>query len=173
MNETINTLLTRRSIRKYKPEQIKDEELELILAAGKYAPTAKNLQSPIFIVVQNKEVLKKLSDMNAKILGHGGDPYFGAPTVILVLADRNRATAVEDASLALGNMFNAAASLGIGSCWVNRERQMFDTEEGKALLKEWGVEGEYIGVGACTLGYPDCKHPQPFARKDNYVYYVK
>jgi nitroreductase len=173
MNETIKTLLTRRSIRKYKPEQIKDEELELILEAGKYAPTGRNWQSPIFIVVQNKEVLKKLSEMNAKIFGREGDPYFGAPTVVLVLADRSRHTAVEDGSVALCNMFNAAASLGIGSCWVNREKEMFETEEGKALLKEWGIEGDYIGVGACTLGYPDCKHPEPFPRKSNYVYYVR
>lgn len=174
MNETMNTLLNRRSIRKFKPDQIKDEELNAVLEAGKYAPSGANRQSPLFIVVQNKDAIKKIAKLNASFTGNpDGDPYYGAPTVILVLADKSTVTPVEDASLALGNMFNAAYSLGLGSCWIHRTKQMFESEEGKALLKEWGVKGDYIGVGSCILGYPDCEHPEAAPRKDNYVVMVK
>ncbi len=169
MNETIRTLLKRRSIRKFKPEQIKEEELNAILEAGMYAPSGANQQSALFVVVQDKDTLKKLSAMNAAVLKKDIDPYFKAPTVILVFADKSKVTPVEDGSLALGNMFNAAASLGIGSCWVHRERQMFESEEGKDFLKKWGVTGDYIGVGSCVLGYPDCEHPKAAPRKDNFV----
>ncbi len=169
MNDTIKTLLSRRSIRKFRPEQIKEEELNAILEAGMYAPSGANQQSALFVVVQDKETRKKISTMNAAILKKDIDPYYGAPTVILVFADRSKVTPVEDACLALGNMFNAAASLGIGSCWVHRARQMFETEEGKDLLRKWGVTGDYIGVGSCILGYPDGEHPKAAPRKDNFV----
>ncbi len=169
MNETIRTLLERRSIRKFKLDQIKEEDLNAILEAGMYAPSGANQQSALFIVIQDKETLKKISAMNAAVLGKDIDPYYNAPTVILVFADKSKVTPVEDASLALGNMFNAAASLGIGSCWVHRTRQMFETEEGKDLLKKWGVSGDYIGVGSCILGYPDGKHPKAAPRKENFV----
>ena len=131
MNETINTLLARRSIRKFKPEHITEEELNAILEAGMYAPSGVNQQSALFVVIQDKETLKKLSAMNAAVLGKDIDPYYGAPTVVLVFADKSKITPIEDASLALGNMFNAATSLGIGSCWVHRTKEMFETEEGK------------------------------------------
>jgi nitroreductase len=169
MNEAIKTLLARRSIRKFKPEKIKEEELNAILEARMYAPSGANQQSALFVVIQDKETLKKLSAMNAAVLGKDIDPYYGAPTVVLVFADKSKIAPVEDASLALGNMFNAAASLGIGSCWVHRARQMFETEEGKDLLRKWGVAGDYIGVGSCILGYPDGEHPKAAPRKDNYV----
>ena len=173
MNDIINTLQNRRSIRKFKPEQIKDDELNAVLEAGKYAPSGANQQSALFIVVQNKEMREKITKLNAAVLGKDIDPYYGAPTVILVLADKTKVTPVEDASLALGNMFNAAYSLGLGSCWVHRTKQMFEGEEGKALLKKWGVEGDYIGVGSCILGYPNCEHPKAAPRKDNFVVMVK
>jgi len=173
MNETIKTLLNRRSIRKFKSEQIKDEELNVILEAGKYAPSGGNQQSALFIVVQSEEMRKKIAQMNAAVLGNDLDPYYGAPTIILVLADKSKATPVEDASLALGNMCNAACSLGLGSCWVHRTREMFESKEGKALLKKWGVEGDYIGVGSCILGYPDSEHPEAAPRKDDFVVMVK
>jgi nitroreductase len=169
MNETIKTLMERRSIRKFKPAQIKEEELNTILDAGMYAPSGANQQSALFVVIQDKETLKKLSAMNAAVLGKDIDPYYGAPTLILVFADKSKVTPIEDASLALGNMFNAAASLGIGSCWVHRARQMFETREGKDLLKKWGVTGDYVGVGSCILGYADCEHPKAAPRKDNFV----
>lgn len=173
MNETIKTLMERRSIRKFKTEQIKDEELNAILQAGMYSPSAANQQSAILIVVQNQKMREKLSKMNAAVIGKDIDPYFGAPTIIIVLADKTKAAPVEDASLTIGNMCNAAFSLGIGSCWIHREKQMFESAEGKALLKEWGIEGDYIGVGSCILGYPDCELPKAAPRKENYVVIVK
>lgn len=169
MNDTIRTLLSRRSIRKFKPEQIKEEELNAILEAGMYAPSGANQQSALFVVVQDKELLNKLSAMNAAVLGKDIDPYYNAPTVVLVFADKSKVTPVEDACLAVGNMLNAAASLGIGSCWVHRIRQMFETAEGRDLLRQWGVSGDYIGVGSCILGYPDGPHPKAAPRKDNFV----
>ena len=173
MNETMKTLLNRRCIRAFKAGQISDEELNAVLEAGKYAPSGANRQSARFIVVQDAETMKVISRMNQAIAGADSDPYYGAPTVILVLADKTTTTPVEDASLALGNMFNAAYSLGLGSCWVHRERQMFESEEGKALLKKWGVEGDYIGVGACILGYTAGEHPEAAPRKDDFVVMVK
>lgn len=166
-------MLTRRSIRQFKEEQITDEELSSVIEAGKYAPTAGNQQSEIFVVIQNKDAMKKIDTMNAAIIGKDIHPFYGAPTVILVLADKSKAAPVEDASLALGNMFNAAASLGLGTCWIHRIRQMFETGEGKELLREWGVEGDYVGVGACAIGYPNCPLPEAAPRKENFVYYVK
>jgi nitroreductase len=174
MNETIKTLLNRRSVRKFKPEQIKDEELNTVLEAGKYAPSGGNQQSALFIVIQNENVIKKITKMNAAVMGKEDvDPYYGAPTIILVFGDNSKVAPVEDASLALGNMYNAAYSLGLGSCWIHRTKQMFESEEGKALLKEWGVEGDYTGVGSCILGYPDCEQPKAAPRKDNFVVMVK
>lgn len=173
MNDTIKTLLNRRSIRKYKPEQIKEEELNLILEAGKYAPSGMNKQASLFVVVQNKEMIKKISKMNAAVMNSDMDPYYGAPTVVLVFADKTAVTYIEDGALALGNMYNAAYSLGIGSCWIHRTKQMFETEEGKALLKEWKVEDKYVGIGSCILGYTEGEHPAAAKRKDNFVIMVK
>ena len=173
MNETMTTLLNRRSIRAFKPEQITDEELNAVLEAGKYAPSGANQQSALFIVVQDRDTRETLSRMNRAVNGGDSDPYYGAPTVVLVLADTSKVTPVEDASLALGNMFNAAHSLGLGSCWVHRERQMFESDEGKALLRKWGVEGDYVGVGSCILGYPDGEHPEAAPRKDDFVVMVR
>lgn len=118
-------------------------------------------------------MIKKLTKMNDEFFGKDIDTYYGAPTIVLVLGDKNKRTPVEDGSLALGNMYNAAYSLGLGACWVHREKQMFESEEGVSLLKEWGVEGEFMGVGALTLGYPDCELPAPPARNDNRVFFVK
>jgi nitroreductase len=173
MNATMHSLLNRRSIRAFKAEQISDEELNAVLEAGKYAPSGANQQAALFIVVQDRKARAALSRMNQLVMGGDDDPYYGAPTLILVLADKTKVTPVEDASLALGNLFNAAYSLGLGSCWVHRERQMFESDEGKALLKEWGVEGEYIGVGSCILGYPDGEHPEAAPRKADFVVMVR
>ena len=171
MNNTINDIMSRRSIRKYKPEQISREELDIVLQAGICAPTGKNRQSPILIAVQNKEVRDLLSRMNAQVLGADVDPFYGAPTVVVVLAEANSPHAVQDGSLVLGNMMNAAKAIGLGSCWINRAREVFDSEEGKQLLAQWGVEGEYIGVGNCILGYPD-EDPVMKPRKPDYIRYI-
>ena len=172
MNEIIQCLKDRRSVRKYKKEQVKEEQLAQILEAGTYAPTGMGMQSPIMVVVQDAETIAKLSKLNAAVMGVNSDPFYGAPTVIVVLADQSRGTCVEDGSLVMGNMMNAAHAIGLGSCWVNRAREVFDSDEGKALLKKWGIDGNYIGVGNCILGYADEK-PEMKPRKENYVYYVR
>ena len=169
MNEVLKCLKERRSIRKYKKEQIKDSELDLILEAGTYAPTGMGMQSPIMVVVQDPELIAKLSRMNAAVMGVNSDPFYGAPTVVIVLADRSKGTCVEDGSLVMGNLMNAAFSIGVDSCWINRAREVFDMEEGKELLKQWGIEGDYIGIGNCILGYRDCELPQAKPRKENYI----
>lgn len=171
MNKTVSDLINRRSIRRYKPEQITRDELDTVLEAGKYAPTAKNLQSPIIVALQNKEDIAVLSKLNAAVMGSSADPFYGAPTVLVVLADAANPNAVADGSLVMGNLMNAAYALGLGSCWINRAREVFAADEGKALLKKWGIEGDYIGVGNCILGYPD-EEPTAKPRKENYVYYV-
>lgn len=173
MNDVIKNMIERRSIKKYKDEQIKKEDLELILEAGKYAANGMGMQSPIMVVLQDKEVIKKYAKMNAAVMGMDKDPFYGAPTVVIVLADKNRGTCIEDGSLVIGNMMNAAHSLGIGSCWIHRAYQVFESDEGKAMLKEWGIEGEYRGIGNCILGYMDGEYPVAKDRKENYVYYVK
>ena len=171
MNNTVSDIMNRRSIRKYKPEQISREELDTVLQAGICAPTGMNRQSPLVIAVQNKEVRDRLSRMNAAVLGTDSDPFYGAPTVVVVLADANSPHAVQDGSLVMGNLMNAANAIGLGSCWINRAREVFDSDEGKALLKKWGVEGNYIGIGNCILGYPD-EEREMKPRKENYVYCV-
>ena len=169
MNEVLKCLKERRSIRKYKKEQIKDSELDLILEAGTYAPTGMGMQSPIMVVVKDPEMIAKLSRMNAAVMGVNSDPFYGAPTVVIVLADSSKGTCVEDGSLVMGNLMNAAFSIGVDSCWINRAREVFDMEEGKELLKQWGIEGDYIGIGNCILGYRDCELPQAKPRKENYI----
>ena len=172
MNETLQTLKNRRSVRSYLPEQIKDEELQQILEAGIYAPTGMGAQSPIIVVVQDKETIAYLSKLNAAVMVSTSDPFYGAPTVVVVLADRSRGTCVEDGSLVIGNMLNAAASLGVGSCWIHRAKEVFDTPEGKALLEKWGIQGDYVGVGNCILGYAKGEIPAAKPRKENYIYRV-
>lgn len=171
MNAALEAIYNRRSIRKYKAEQISREELEAVLKAGVCAPTGMNRQSPIILVVQDKEEIAYLSKLNAAVNHWESDPFYGAPTVLIVLAEANSTHAVQDGSLVMGNMMNAASALGLGSCWINRAREVFDSTEGKALLAKWGIEGDYIGIGNCILGYPDeVREMKP--RKENYVYYV-
>lgn len=173
MNETIKTIVSRRSIRSYLPHEISQEKLDEILKAGTYAATGMGMQSPIIVAVTNKEVRDKLSKMNAEIMGTDTDPFYGAPVVVVVLADKNRPTHVYDGSLVMGALMDAAYSLGIGSCWVHRAKEEFESPEGKALLKEWGIEGEYEGIGHCILGYPKGDIPKAKPRKENYIHYVK
>ena len=168
-NETLHTLETRRSCRAYQPQQITEEELAAVLRAGMYAPSAKNLQSARIVVVQDAAARARLTRMNAAVMGSDGDPVYGAPTILLVVADAHNPNAVADGSLVMGNLMNAAASLGLGSCWINRAKEELETEEGKALLRQWGLEGDYIGVGHCILGYP-AEEPKPAApRKAGYI----
>ena len=164
MNEVIRALIERRSVRSYKEEKITEAELSAILNAGLYAPSGMNRQVAYMVAVEDKATRDKLSRMNAAVMGQDGDPFYGAPTVVVVLVDRARSrTAVEDGCLVMQNLMLAAHSLGIGSCWIHRAREMFETDEGKDLLKEWGLEGDFVGVGNCILGYP--ADPIPGARE--------
>ena len=166
MNETLHTLEERRSVRAYRPDQIDEEQLDAILRAATYAPTGMNRQSPIMVVVQDPEARETLRRMNAAIMGRpDSDPFYGAPTVIVVLADRRVSTCVEDGALVMGNLMNAAHAVGVDSCWIHRAREEFDSEEGRALLRSWGIEGDYIGIGHCILGYPAADLPPARERR--------
>ena len=143
------------------------------MKAGTYAATGMGKQSPIMVVVQDPETREVLRKMNAKFIGNPDmDPFYGAPTIVIVLADRTIPTCVEDGSLVMGNLMNAAYAVGVDSCWIHRAKEEFDSEEGKALLKKWGIEGDYVGVGHCILGYRDCEWPDAKPRKENYIYRV-
>ncbi len=169
MRETLENLKTRRSCRSYKPEQIKEGELQQILEAGTYAPTGMGMQSPVMVVLQDPEEIRELSKMNAEIMGVSSDPFYGAPTVIVVLADRNRGTYVEDGSLVMGNLMNAAHAMGLGSCWIHRAKEEFESPKGKELLKKWGLEENYAGIGHCILGYEAEPPKEAKPRKEGYI----
>ena len=174
-NEIIKALKTRRSVRSYKPEQITDDELKTVLEAGTWAPTAKGLQDPWIVAVQNPALLKRISRMNAAVWGKDEDidPFYGAPTFVLVFGSADWVNAVPDGSLVLGNMMNAAHAIGLGSCWINREREMFATDEGRALMAELGLPAGLIGIGALALGYAAAPPKDPKPRKENYYRIVK
>ena len=174
-NTVIAALKSRRSIRSFKPEQITDDELKTVLEAGTWAPTGMGRQDPWIVAVQNPELLKKISRMNAAFLGVDSDPFYGAPTYVLVFGSDPAIwpNSVPDGSLVLGNMMNAAHAIGLGSCWINREREMFATDEGKALMKELGLPDGLIGIGALALGYPAAPPRDPKPRKENYWRVVK
>ncbi len=171
MNEVIKNIVERRSIRKYKRDMIPNELIDEVLKAGTYAPTGMNKQSPIIIAITNKKVRDKLSKLNAKIMGTDTDPFYGAPVVIVVLADKTVPTYIYDGSLVMENMMLAAHSLGLGSCWIHRAQEEFETEEGKELLKSLGITDDYEGIGHCILGYPDME-VEAKPRKDNYIYKI-
>lgn len=148
-------LKNRRSIRKFQPRQVTDQDLDAVLEAGLYAPSGMNTQKTVLVAVRDPEVRNQLSRMNAKVLGSSADPFYGAPCVVVVLADPARYTWLEDGSLVMGNLMNAAYAQGLGSCWIHRAQPMFDSPEGKALLRQWGLSENLKGVGNCILGYPD------------------
>lgn len=174
-NEILKALRERRSVRAFKPEQITDEELRAVLDAGTYAPTGMNYQDPWIVAVQNPDIIKQLVRMNAAVMGSDTNPYYDAPTIVLVFASRpdKWENGTADASLVLGNMMNAAHAIGLGSCWINRERQMFDTEEGMTLMKQFGLPDGLMGVGSISLGYPAKPIPQARPRKENYYRIIK
>ena len=175
MTDLLNTIKSRRSIRKFKSDNIPEDILNRIIEAGTYAATGMNKQSPIIVVVTNKEIRDKLSQANCKIGGwkEGFDPFYGAPVVLIVLADRNLTHCVWQIAFVMGNLMLAAHELGIGSCWIHRAKEEFESEEGKELLKSLGIKGDYVGIGHCVLGYVDGEYPGIPERKDNWVYYVE
>ena len=170
MNETLRTLKERRSVRSFLSEAIPEETLDAILEAGTWAATGMNQQSPVMVVVRDKETIDYMEALNADVMGRPGThPFYGAPVVVVVLADGDNYNWLRDGSLVMGNLMNAAHSLGIGSCWINRCQEVFDKPEGKALLRKWGLSENYRGVANCILGYPDGGFPAPKARKSDYI----
>ena len=169
MNEAMKNLLERRSVRGYKKDLVPADVLDEILEAGKYAPSGMGQQKTLMVVTQDPELVAKLSRMNADVMGAKSDPFYGAPTVVIVFADCEQGTCVENGSLVMGNLMNAAHAVGVDSCWIHRAREVFDSEEGKALKAEWGVPESYIGIGHCVLGYRSGEYPEAKARKDGFV----
>ena len=175
MNETLKVLESRRSCRNFKSEPVENEKLEAIIKAGTYAPTGMGKQSPIIIAVTNKKLRDKIAEENCKIGGwnEGFDPFYGAPAILIVLADKSMPTYKYDGSLVMGNLMNAAESLGVNSIWIHGAKEEFESDFGKKILKDLGIEGDYEGIGRCAIGYAAEPMPQAAERKNDYVYYVK
>lgn len=169
----LEIIRTRRSYRSYKPEQITDEQLHAVLEAGTYAPTSRGLQSPFIVAIQNKDLLARLAKMNAEVMGVTSNPYYDAPTYVLVFVPEEAPNGVQDASLVLENMMLAAHAQGLGSCWIHREREMFATEEGKELMKQWGLPEGLVGIGALSLGYPEGEPSPAKPRKEGYTRVIR
>ena len=173
MNAELQALKERRSVRKYKADMVPQELIDQVIEAGLYAASGHGTQEVIIVAVTNKEIRDKLAKMNREILGTNSDSFYGAPVVLVVLGPKSNKLTPYDGSLVMGNLMQAAHAVGLGSCWINRAKEEFASEEGKQLLKEWGIEGEYEGVGHCILGYADGPVPQAAPRKANRVFYVK
>lgn len=173
-NEVLHALCTRRSVRSYDSNRpVEQEKIEAVLTAGQYAPTGMNRMPTKFVVIRDPEMLHRLSKQNAEIMGKADvDPFYGAPMAILVLVDSTVHTWVEDGSLALGAMMNAAHAVGLGSCWIHRAKETFDSPDGKALLKQWDIPENYRGVGYCILGYAAGKLPEPKPRKTDQIVWI-
>ena len=171
--DAIENLVTRRSIRKFRSDMPPKDIISKVIEAGTYAATGMNRQSPIIIAVTNKEIRDRLSAMNAAVMGMNNDPFYNAPVVLIVLADKDMFTYLYDGSLVMGNLMLAAHSLGLGSIWIHRAKEEFETDEFKNMLSTLGIEGEWEGIGHCALGYADCEAPAAAPRKDNRVYYIR
>lgn len=171
-NPALENLLTRRAVRSYTDSVPPLELIQKIVEAGTYAPTGSGRQSPIIIAVTDKQTRDLLSRMNAAVMGSDKDPFYGAPVVLVVLADRSKSTYLYDGSLVMGNLMNGANAVGLGSCWIHRAKVVFDTPEGKQLLRQWGIEGDYEGIGNCIIGYPKGEIPAPKPRKADYVRFI-
>lgn len=170
---TMDALLTRRSVRAYKPDAIPEDILEKILEAGTYAPSGMGRQSAIIVAITNKEVRDRLSKLNARIMGVDSDPFYGAPVVLAVLARKDIPTHVYDGSLVMGNLMTAAHELGIASCWIHRAKEEFESDEGRELLAGLDLDAdEYEGIGNCILGYADGPEPEAKPRKDGFIWKI-
>ena len=172
MSNTIDTIKSRRSVRKYKSDPVDQQTLEKIIDAGLYAPSGMGRQATIIISVTNKEVRDKLSKLNAQIMGSDGDPFYGAPVVLIVLAKKDCPTGIYDGSLVMQNLMLAAHELGLGSCWIHRAKEEFEMPQGKEILKSLGINDEYEGIGHCIIGYTDGEEPSPAERKAGRVYKI-
>ncbi len=175
MNEVLKTLKERRSVRKFTDKMPEKSLIEQVVEAGLYAPSGNGKQDTKIIVVTDKKIRDKISEMNCRIGGweKGFDPFYGAPVILIVLANKNEKNHVYDGSLTMGNLMNAAYSVGLGSIWIHRAKEEFESDEGKEILRRLGIEGEWEGIGHCALGYADGKVPEAAPRKANRVYYIE
>ena len=173
MNEAFENLLSRRSVKGYKPDMVPEEIIEQIIQAGLYAASGMNRQDTVILAVTRKETRDQLSALNARVRGFDKDPFYGAPVVLVVLADKGCGTYLYDGSLTMGNLMNGAHALGVDSCWIHGAKEEFEDPEGKALLKELGLTGDYEGIGHCILGYRQTEYPAAAPRKENRVFYIK
>ena len=172
MNEVIKAIKERRSVKSYRPDPIPNKLLAAVLEAGTYAPTGRNMQSPIIIAVTDKKLRDRLAKLNADVMGFDSDPFYGAPAVLVVLADRERPTYLYDGSLVMENLMLAAHSLGLGSCWIHRAKEVFDSAEGKEILSSLGISGNYEGIGNCIIGYLDGEYPAPKEIREGRVFFA-
>ena len=182
MKDALEVLYNRRAIRKFKSEQIKDEDLDAILKAGTFAPTGMGLQSPLIVSIQNPEDVATLNRLSLQIMNANGGPrreglpYYGAPTIILIFyTERAKSDyfGILDSASVCTNMLNAAYALGLGTCWIHRCKEVFELEEGKALLKKWNITEKVVGVASIALGYPDMPNPEPKPRREGYIVKIK
>ena len=173
MNQTLDTLKSRRSIRKFKPDMLPRETIDAIIEAGLYAPSGMNTQNTVIVAITNPEIRDRLARANAAVMGAERDPFYGAPVVLVVLAETARRTHVHDGSLVMGNLMLAAHALGVGSCWIHRAQETFDQPEWKEFLASLGLEGDYVGIGNCILGYADMDNPPAPARREGRVFYAE
>lgn len=174
MNETLTDIRERRSCRKYTDEPVNRQDLEKVLEAGTFAPTGHGTQSPRMVVVTDKDQMKELSALNERVWGKPVDPFYGAPVAVFVMADKEAPTGMQDACLVMGNLMLAAHAIGLGSCWINRGKEMFELPEGCAIMERWGIDPtRYAGLGICILGHPaegGISHAKP--RKNDYILYA-
>ena len=174
MNEVTKTLCERRSIRKFKDEQIPRDVLDEILKCGTFAPNGKSKQSAKIVVVQNRELIEEIAATNGSFVNKAGlNPFYNAPTLVIVFADKNVSTYVEDGCAVISNILNAAFSLGVDSCWVHRAKETFETDFGKKLMAKWGISDDYVGIGNALLGYRDMIMPPAMPRKADYIVFDK
>lgn len=172
MQDILDVITTRRSVKSYQEKMVEKELIEKVLRAGMSAPSGKNMQSPIILAITNKRIRNELSSLCANLRGISSDPFYGAPVVLVVLAKKNVSTHLYDGSCVMENMLLEAHSLGLGACWIHHAKETFETEYGKSILKILGVDCEYEGIGNCILGYPKNTNKNPLPRKEKYVYYI-
>jgi len=175
MNKTIEDIISRRSIRRFRPDPVPEELLNQVIEAGLYAASGKNHQSSVIVAITDPALIARLSEANRIIWGkaEGVDPFFGAPAVLVVLDKADWKNRVYDGSLVMGNLMLAAHALGLGTCWVHRAKEEFEMPEFKELLQSIGLEGEYEGIGHCVIGWPEGDYPSALPRKEGRVFYVK
>lgn len=171
MNEAYKNLIERRSIRKYNNTKVSHDLMEKIVRAGQFAPSGMNRQIYAFVMVEDEELVAKLSKMNADAMNSSSDPFYGAKSLIIVFADINAPTYLYDGALAMGNLMNAANALGVDSCWIHRAKEVFETTEGKEMKKTWGLPESYEGIGHCILGYRE-EEPGERAQRTSKVIYA-